>query len=196
MEATRISGIAKITWSSSPAVWCATFEACTAKSPRDSKRCARASESDSLRKKPLSGVFVCAVCNERTRCKGWRPGGSAQSCRECAAAKRKCTHNCPGRLPTGSGKGGAPAGLAPGSNSSIHDQQPPPNPSEAQKKCSCKSAVNVKCSKLSHKVRASIHHGGRDKRELHRRTDQTGLKQTKDANCSSSDLQVLSADLR
>ena len=60
--------------------------------------------------------------------KGGRPGGSARSCRECAAAKRKCTHNCPGRLPTGSGKGGAPAGLAPGSNSSTHDQQPPPNP--------------------------------------------------------------------
>ena len=57
--------------------------------------------------------------------KGGRPGGS---CRECASAKRKCTHNCPGRLPTGSGKGGAPAGLAPGSNSSTHDQQPPPNP--------------------------------------------------------------------
>ena len=60
--------------------------------------------------------------------KGGRPGGSARSCRKCAAAKRKCTHNCPGRLPTGSGKGGAPAGLAPGSNSSTHDQQPPPNP--------------------------------------------------------------------
>ena len=56
---------------SSPAFWCATFEACTAKSPRDSKRCARASESDSRPKKPLSGVFVCAVCDERTRCKGW-----------------------------------------------------------------------------------------------------------------------------
>ena len=63
MEATRISGSGKITWSSSPAVWCATFEACTGKSPRDSKRCARASESDSRPKKPLSGVFVCAVCD-------------------------------------------------------------------------------------------------------------------------------------
>ena len=56
--------------------------------------------------------------------KGGRPGGS---CRECASAKRKCTHNCPGRLPT-CAKGGAPAGLAPGSNSSTHDQQPPTNP--------------------------------------------------------------------
>ena len=60
--------------------------------------------------------------------KGGRPGGSARACRECAAAKRKCTHNCPGRLPTGSAKGGAPAGLTPGSNSSTHDQQPPTNP--------------------------------------------------------------------
>ena len=57
--------------------------------------------------------------------KGGRPGGS---CRECASAKRKCTHNCPGRLPTVSAKGGAPAGLTPGSNSSTHDQEPAPNP--------------------------------------------------------------------
>ena len=53
----------------------------------------------------------------------------------------------------------------------------------------------MKCSKLSHKVRASIHHGGLDKRELQRRTVQTGSRR-KDANCASPDLHVLSADLR
>ena len=110
---------------SSPAFWCATFEACTGKSPRDSKRCARASESDCCEKNLCCESLFAPCVMRGYGAKGGCPGGS---CRECAAAKRKCTHNCPGRLPTGSAKGGALAGLTPGSNSSTHDQEPAPNP--------------------------------------------------------------------